>query len=86
MNRPNMRKAIDAMCKECIYDGDRGFGSWREQVGSCASNKCPLYDLRPLPTNKKHDWQEELAIKYQEDVASGKREALCSPNLLNLKR
>jgi hypothetical protein len=38
-------KAIDKMCKECIYDP--GNGSWREQVERCPSPKCPLYTHRP---------------------------------------
>jgi hypothetical protein len=38
-------KAIEKMCKECIYDP--GNGSWREQVEECPSFKCPLYTHRP---------------------------------------
>jgi len=43
-------KAIDKMCKECIYDP--GNGSWREQVKRCTSSKCPLYTHRPTTEEK----------------------------------
>jgi len=43
-------KAIDKMCKECIYD--TGNGSWREQVERCTSSKCPLYTHRPTTEEK----------------------------------
>ncbi len=43
----SMRKAINDMCKQCIYDpADKG--NWRQQVQACTSPKCPLYDLRPI--------------------------------------
>ena len=45
--RPSMRKAIDAMCKECIYDPFSGSGTWRQQTDGCTSTNCPLFDLRP---------------------------------------
>ena len=38
-------KAIDKMCKECIYDP--GNGSWKEQVERCTSSQCPLFIHRP---------------------------------------
>jgi len=43
-------KAIDKMCRECIYDP--GNGSWREQVERCTSSKCPLYTHRPTTEEK----------------------------------
>ena len=43
-------KAIEKMCKECIYDP--GNGSWREQVERCTSFKCPLYTHRPTTEEK----------------------------------
>ena len=76
MNKPSLRKQIDAMCKECIFDGSLGSGTWREQVGYCTSKKCPLYNLRPLPTGKYHEWQVELSNKYVKDVTNGKRKPL----------
>ncbi len=46
--RPSMRKALDAKCKDCIYDPE-ALGNWREQVFMCAVLTCPLYPLRPKP-------------------------------------
>ena len=53
VKRPSMRKAINEMCKWCIYDDKSGLGTWRQQVGGCTSTECPLYLLRPLPDAKK---------------------------------
>jgi hypothetical protein len=44
----SLRKAIDAKCKECIYD-PYSSGTWRKQVSECTSNNCPLYLFRPKP-------------------------------------
>jgi len=44
----SFREAIDAKCKECIYDPESR-GTWREQVKECSSSLCPLHPLRPLP-------------------------------------
>jgi len=44
-------KAIDKMCKECIYDP--GNGSWRRQVEDCTRIQCPLYKHRPTTLNIK---------------------------------
>lgn len=45
---PSMRQAINAKCKECIYDPQAmGAGTWRKQVEDCTSTACPLYPLRP---------------------------------------
>ena len=44
------RAAINAKCKECIYDGIGGTGNWRQQVEACTSPKCPLFPLRPVST------------------------------------
>lgn len=45
--RKSMRKAINEMCKECIYD-DCGEGNWRQQASACTVTKCPLWELRPV--------------------------------------
>lgn len=45
--KQSLRKAIDAKCKECIYDPIGGCGKWREQVAACTSPCCPLFDVRP---------------------------------------
>ena len=44
----SLRKAVDAKCRECIYDGGSGGGTWRQQVTACTSPKCPLFPVRPL--------------------------------------
>lgn len=43
-------KAIEAMCKHCIYDDGAGNGTWRQQTEACTSTTCPLYEWRPLST------------------------------------
>lgn len=44
--RPSLRSAINAMCKECIYDPRSGNGTWVEQVANCTAPRCPLYPVR----------------------------------------
>lgn len=46
--RPSLRGAINAKCRECIYDPQSGTGTWREQVTACTSYSCPLFAVRPL--------------------------------------
>ena len=43
----SLRKAIDAMCKDCIYD-DQDKGTWRQQVAACTLKTCPLHPVRPI--------------------------------------
>jgi hypothetical protein len=47
----SLRKAIDAKCKDCIYDPLCGGGTWREQVAQCSSVSCPLWVVRPAPSS-----------------------------------
>lgn len=49
----SLRDAINAKCRECIYDPLSGMGTWREQVGGCTSPTCPLYPVRPMPRPRK---------------------------------
>ena len=49
MKKPSLRKAIDAKCRECIYDPIAA-GTWRQQVEECTSKACPLYLCRPRPS------------------------------------
>lgn len=42
----SLRKAINAKCKDCIYDPVAP-GTWRQQVTLCAVTTCPLWDVRP---------------------------------------
>jgi hypothetical protein len=47
-----MRAAINAKCKDCIYDKlERG--TWRQQAGACTITSCSLYEFRPMPVQRK---------------------------------
>ncbi len=50
--RLTRKQAIDAFCKECIYDPKGGNGTWREQVTNCTAHKCPLYEWRPVSSKE----------------------------------
>lgn len=50
--RPSMRQAINAKCKDCIYDPEEGGGTWRQQVEACTITDCPLYPVRPTSKGK----------------------------------
>ena len=46
--RLTRKQAINANCKDCIYDPVSA-GTWRQQVAACPVTTCALYDWRPLP-------------------------------------
>lgn len=48
----SLRKAVDAMCRSCLYDSSPGNGNWRQQVTACTSKTCPLYPVRPVSSSK----------------------------------
>ena len=48
-----LRAAIDAKCKDCIYDSVCKGGTWREQVAQCSALACPLWPIRPTPSSGK---------------------------------
>jgi hypothetical protein len=52
VRRPSMRRAINEMCRTCIYDSVAGTGTWRQQVEACTVVECPLYPLRPVSDTK----------------------------------
>ena len=55
MNAPikqSLRAAIDAKCKDCIYD-PLDHGTWRMQVEACAYTDCPLHVVRPRTRARK---------------------------------
>lgn len=62
------QKAIDAKCKDCIYD-ELDIGTWRDQTTLCPAKSCDLWEYRPL--NK----ASKLAIK-EEKVANMSPEQL----------
>ena len=43
----SLRKAVNAKCRECLYDPLSGLGNWRQQVSACTSSECPLFPVRP---------------------------------------
>jgi len=43
----SLRTAINAKCKECIYDPKSGLGNWRQQVAGCQITRCALWNVRP---------------------------------------
>ena len=45
----SLRKAINQMCKSCIYD-PLSAGTWRQQVFLCSVKSCPLWEVRAKPT------------------------------------
>ena len=46
----SLRAAVDAKCKDCIYDPRSGGGTWREQVAQCTVTRCALWPVRPAPS------------------------------------
>ena len=47
-SRIPLRSAVNAKCRECIYD-PLARGTWREQVAACESGNCALHGVRPVP-------------------------------------
>ena len=45
---PSLRGAINAKCRDCVYDPLSG-GTWRAQVARCSELNCPLWAVRPQP-------------------------------------
>lgn len=39
--------AINAKCKDCIYDPKSGGGTWRQQTEACTIRTCSLWPYRP---------------------------------------
>ena len=46
-----MRAAINAKCRDCIFDPKCGGGTWRAQAAKCPSIACSLWPVRPAPTD-----------------------------------
>jgi len=63
----SLRAAIDAKCKDCIYDPECGGGTWREQVAQCSCPSCPFWSVRSGP--RSGPWQN-----YPTDPATVTRE------------
>jgi hypothetical protein len=54
----SLRAAINAKCKDCIYDPLSGLGHWRQQVTLCAIKTCPLWPVRPTSSAKGAEVQD----------------------------
>ena len=57
-------KAINAMCKMCIYDPIEP-GTWRKQVEDCTRGPistipCPLWNFRPTSSYSSEENEEEV--------------------------
>lgn len=48
----SMRAAINAKCKDCIYDPNCGGGTWRQQTEACTIKSCGLWPYRPRSATK----------------------------------
>ena len=51
----SLRQAINAKCRECLYDPGCGGGHWRQQITDCTDPKCSLYPVRPTTKSKGDD-------------------------------
>ena len=65
----SLRKAINAKCKECIYDEKSGLGGSLQQINACTSTSCPLFKVRPRITAKRHISQ---VVEHKAQVLFGK--------------
>lgn len=59
----SLRAAVNAKCKECIYDPIAGRGTWRQQVEACTSRSCPLFAVRPTSSSSKVEDEADLATE-----------------------
>jgi hypothetical protein len=75
-----LRAAIDAKCRDCIYDPKCGGGTWREQVAQCSAISCPLWPVRPEPKSGPFEnCPRDPATVSQEWLAKRIGEALSPP-------
>jgi len=64
----SLRAAINAKCRECIYDPTSGGGTWREQVAACTAPKCPLFSVRPMPRYMGSGVGSDLGVAGEESA------------------
>lgn len=72
--RPSMRRAINAACKDCIFDPVGG-GNWRQQVEACATPSCPLFELRPVSVPRDTKEASTRCARGHDDALSGNGKA-----------
>ena len=56
------QKAIEAKCKECIYD-PLDDGTWRQQVEGCDLVDCSLWGYRPKSRSKMPDMADSVPVQ-----------------------
>ena len=47
----SLRKAINAKCKQCVYDA-MDVGTAAQQIAACICRDCPLHKVRPITTKQ----------------------------------
>jgi hypothetical protein len=67
------QKAIEAKCKECIYD-PLDDGTWRQQVEGCDLVDCSLWEYRPKSRSKMPDMTHSVPVQlhYEGNHRGGK--------------
>ena len=56
------QQAIEAKCKDCIYD-ELDHGTWRQQVERCELMECSLWEYRPKSRSKMPDMATSTAVQ-----------------------
>ena len=76
----SLRKAINAMCRDCTYD-PQDIGSAAQQIACCTCKSCPLYKVRPVTAKS---IPEKLLRAYRIAPADldNQARALLTPSLL----
>jgi hypothetical protein len=69
----SLRKAINAKCRDCIYD-PAARGTWLAQVAACSASSCPLWPVRPAP--REVDAPRDPATVSREWLARSQDEAI----------
>ena len=85
--KPSPQKAINAKCKECIYDESPGNGTLHEQIEGCTSPSCPLFDLRPVTSKTRQERDEKYlaSLSVEEKIIVENRRAKASERMLELR-
>ena len=66
------QEAIDAKCKECIYDPEED-GTWRQQVKACDIDACALHSYRPMPYKPRNHAVQPEYKTIRDAVRAGSR-------------
>ena len=61
-NRRTRQQAIDAKCKDCIYD-PLDDGTWRQQVEGCDITDCALWNYRPRSRSKLPNITDSVSVQ-----------------------